>query len=151
MRYCCKLNLLMLLLLALLGACTPTRPAADLTITGRGCATTSFLLPAEHEPTITVENQAAERMVFTIPTMNRWVVLGQGERADFELPRYIMGSFDFFCLSEADHTTLSGGNPFLCALEPAQLAPVARSAGTFKIAQHNRIQEVLQPTMPPAP
>jgi hypothetical protein len=154
MRYRLFLRVATLAILAVLTACgtpTPATPTADLTITGSGCTTTSFLLPADRDPLITVENQAPERMVFTIPTMNRWVALGQGERADFELPRYIMGRFDFFCLTEADHNTAAGGNPFLCAMEPGELAPVARSAGIFEIEQHNRIEEVLQANPAPSP
>jgi len=123
---------------------TPALPNADITITATGCTTNAFLLPAEREPLITIENQAAERMVFTLPTMNRWVALGQNERTAFELPRYIMGRFDFFCLPETAHTEAADGNPFLCVMEPADLLPVARSSGLFEIAQHNRIQEVIQ-------
>jgi hypothetical protein len=122
-----------------------------MTITTSGCTTSNFLLPAEREPLISVENQAQERMVFTIPTMNRWIALGQGERANFELPRYIMGRFDFFCLTEADHTTAAGGNPYICVMEPAELVPVARSSGIFEIEQHNRVEEVLQGTPAPTP
>jgi hypothetical protein len=147
-----SLMLLVTLLAALplLAACGAAKATADITITESGCTAPSFLLPADREPVITVENRSAERMVFTLPTMNRWVALGENEQAEFELPRYIMGSFDFFCLTEAAHTTAAGGNPFLCVMEPAELAPVARSRGMFEISQHNRLQEeVLEAT--PAP
>lgn len=153
MHRCFRLLLLLFISSALTACATtqpPGTPPADITITERGCTAEAFLLPADREPTITVVNQSAERMVFTLPTMNRWVALGTDERVDFELPRYIMGSFDFFCLTEAAHTAKAGGNPFLCVMEPAELAPVARSRGIFEIAWHNRLQEeVIEAT--PAP
>lgn len=135
---------LLLTILAGCGAAQSATPPADITITADGCSTSSFFLPAEREPQISIANQAAEPMVFTLPLMNEWVSLAPGQQADFALPRYIMGRFDFFCLSEAEHTAIAGGNPFLCVTEPQELAPVARSAGVFEIEQHNRIQEVTQ-------
>lgn len=135
-------RMLLVALCLVLAGCANTTPSADITITAAGCAT-SFVLPPEREPLISVVNRAADPMVLTLPTLNRWVALAPGQQADFELPRYIMGSFDFFCLTEADHTVLGGSNPFLCSLEPAQVAPLARSGGIFEIAQHNRIQELV--------
>lgn len=152
-------GLALMVLAALLAACsaaplpqTAHAPAADITLTDRGCTSTQFVLPATREPHITVANQAAETMVFSIPEMNRWVAVPGGQQADFELPRYIMGDFDFFCLTEAAHIALGGGNPLVCAFEPGELAPVARSRGLFEIQQHNRINEVIsnQPA-PPSP
>lgn len=133
----------LIMLLLALGACGPPAADADITLTDDGCASAGFVLPNTREPRITLANTAAAPMVFSLPAMNRWAVLGPGERAAFELPRYIMGRFDFFCLSEAEHTRLGGGNPFLCALEPGELAAVARSQGIFEIERHDRIQEVL--------
>jgi hypothetical protein len=77
-----------------------------------------------------------------LPKMNRWISLEPGEQQAFELPRYIMGEFEFFCLSDADHIAIGGGNPFVCGLEPAELAQVARSSGMFVIEPHDRIYEV---------
>jgi hypothetical protein len=134
--------LLALLVAAALSGCSAVAAPADITIGERGCTSGAFTLPASREPRIVLRNDAAERMVFTLPKMNRWIALAPGQQASFELPRYIMGRFDFFCLTEAEHARLAGGNPYLCSLEPAELAPVARSAGTFEIAPHNRIKEL---------
>lgn len=139
----------LLALLAALGGCgSPRAPAADITLGEAGCAAPSFFLPNTREPEITLANTASVPMVFSIPTMDRWAAVAPGERATFELPRYIMGRFDFFCLSEDAHSGLGGGNPFLCALEPAELAAVARSQGVFEIERHDRIREVLQRDKP---
>ncbi|MBX0329200.1 cupredoxin domain-containing protein [Oscillochloris sp. ZM17-4] len=131
-------------LLALAGCAAPAQETADITLTSAGCAATRFALPNTREPQITISNQSDLPMVFSIPTMNRWVAVAPGDESAFALPRYIMGSFDFFCLSEAEHTQLGGGNPLLCALEPRELAAVARSQGVFEIERHDRIREVLQ-------
>lgn len=104
----------------------------------------SLTLPPEREPVLSVRNSADEVMVVSIPTMDRWIELAPGSDGVFELPRYIMGTFDLFCLSAADHRALGGDNPFLCVLEPTELAPVARSAGVLQIEPHNRIREVLE-------
>ena len=150
-------GLALIMLAAVLLACsaapmsrTAVAPAADITLTDRGCTSTQFVLPATREPRILVANQAAETMVFSIPEMNRWVAVPGGQQADFELPRYIMGDFDFFCLTEAAHSGLGGGNPLVCAFEPGELAPVARSRGLFEIQQHNRINEVISNHPSPA-
>lgn len=116
-------------------------PKADIVITASGCGD-RFTLPNTREPVITVANQADTPMVLTIPRMVRFVTVAPGATAEFELPRYIMGEFEFFCLGEPEHLALSGGNPFLCAAEPAQVAPVARSQGLFVIEPHERIQEI---------
>lgn len=117
-------------------------PRAEIVLTAAGCQTNHFRLVPDREPIITIANQAATPMVFTLPVMNRWLALQPGEQAEFELPRYIMGNFDFFCLEEAEHTRVSGGNPYLCVMEPAELAPVALSQGLFEIEPHNRIEEI---------
>jgi Cupredoxin-like domain len=146
-RLCQRLALCVLVLLMI--SCTTTdtaAPSADITITEQGCTTASFALPASREPHVSIINQSNQPMVFSIPTMNRWEVLAPQQQATFELPRYIMGSFDFFCLTEAAHTSVGGGNPYLCLLDPKYLKPVALSAGLFEIQPHNRIQEVLHPT-----
>jgi hypothetical protein len=132
-------------LLALAGCGAPGAPAADITLTDGGCTSASFSLPNTREPQITLANQAAVPMVFSLPRMDRWQVVAPGARATFDLPRYIMGSFDFFCLSEAEHSKAGGGNPLLCSLEPRDLAAVARSQGVFEIEHHDRIKEVLRP------
>ncbi len=131
---------IVLLVSTTLAACGGEQP--DLVITERGCATERFVLPSTREPVISVENRASTPMVLTIPLMVRFVTVAPGSTASFELPRYIMGSFEFFCLSEANHLILSGGNPFLCAAEPKEVAPVALSGGIFEIAPHERIKEL---------
>lgn len=141
MRLLRSLVFLALLCIAL-GACN-TEPRAEIILTARGCQTDHFTLRPDREPIITIANEAATPMVFTLPVMNRWLALQPGEQSTFELPRYIMGDFDFFCLEEAEHTRVSGGNPYLCVMEPAELAPVALSRGLFEIEPHNRIREVL--------
>jgi hypothetical protein len=137
-------TLLLAGLIALVGCGAQAAAQADITIGDGGCPAAQFFLPNTREPEILVANDADIPMVFSIPTMNRWVTVAPNTEASFALPRYIMGSFDFFCLSEEEHTRLGGGNPFLCALEPRELAAVARSQGTFEIEMHNRIEEVLQ-------
>jgi hypothetical protein len=137
--------LLLATLLTMAGCGAPPAPAGDIILTNSGCTSSAFFLPNTREPQITLANQADVPMVFSIPRMDRWQVLGPGTRATFDLPRYSMGSFDFFCLSESEHTKAGGGNPLLCALEPKDLAAVARSRGTFEIEHHERIREVLGP------
>jgi hypothetical protein len=134
----------LILFVLLCSACAAPTPTVDLTVTGQGCSPVSLTLPPEHEPVLKVRNIAAEAMVVSIPTMDRWIELAPGSDGVFELPRYIMGTFDLFCLSAADHRALGGDNPFLCVLEPAELVPVARSAGVLHIEPHNRIREVLE-------
>lgn len=120
-------------------------PRADLVITEAGCGD-RFVLPNSREPVVNVANATDTPMVLTIPQMVRFVTVPPGDTAEFELPRYIMGDFAFFCLGEAQHLALSGGNPFLCAAEPAQVAPVALSEGTFVIEPHERIKEIVGPS-----
>jgi hypothetical protein len=137
------LRLLLAALLAglALGGCGGA-PRADIVIGEAGCAEAHFVLPSSREPAITVENRAAAPMVLTLPRVAEFVTVAPGATATFALPRYLMGSFDYFCLGEAEHLSLTGGNPFLCASEPAEVAAVARSAGIFEIAPHDRIHEV---------
>ncbi len=128
----------------LLGACAAPTPAVDLAINANGCVPGSISLPPTHEPALTIRNTAHEAMVVSIPAMDRWIELAPGASGVLELPRYIMGTFDLFCLSAADHSALGGDNPLLCVLEPAELAPVARSAGMLVIEPHDRIREVIE-------
>lgn len=134
-----RLALAVLLAGLALGACGG--PRSDIVITQAGCGE-RFVLASEREPVISVENRTDTPMVLTIPQMVRFVTVQPGGTAEFELPRYIMGDFAFFCLGEAEHLALSGGNPFLCASEPAEVAPVALSGGTFVIEPHDRIKEL---------
>lgn len=128
----------------LLSACAPTGSAVDLTVGANGCVPASITLSPNHEPLLSVRNTTDEAMVVSIPAMDRWIELAPKTNGVFELPRYIMGSFDLFCLNAADHRALGGDNPFMCVLEPADLAPVARSSGILVIEPHNRIREVLE-------
>lgn len=139
------LNLMLAALFAglLLAGCGG--PDADLVITSTGCAE-RFTLPNTREPVFSVANRTDAPMVLTIPRLVRFVTIAPGAVADFELPRYIMGDFAFFCLGEAEHLALSGGNPFLCSSEPAEVAPVALSEGVFVIEPHDRINEVAGPS-----
>jgi hypothetical protein len=134
---------LLVLLTFLLGACATPTAAVDLTIRSNGCIPATVIIPPEREPILTIRNTTADAMVVSIPTMDRWVEVAPGADSVLELPRYIMGSFDLFCLTAADHSALGGDNPFLCVLEPAELMPVARSAGMLVIEPHNRIREIL--------
>ncbi len=124
--------------------CSALAPMVDLTIGASGCVPGSIRLAPDHEPALRIRNTAPEAMVVSIPAMDRWIELTPGATERFELPRYIMGTFDIFCLSAVDHTALGGDNPFVCMLEPADLAPVARSAGVLEIEPHDRIREVLE-------
>lgn len=130
----------MFTLVLFLAGCSGSEPA--IVMTQSGCSAAHFRLAPDREPLITVENQADTAMVLTIPVMNRWIAVEPSAQAEFELPRYIMGSFDYFCLEEAEHTRISGGNPFLCSMEPDEVAPVALSQGIFEIEPHNRIEEI---------
>ncbi|OAN43825.1 hypothetical protein A6A03_17805 [Chloroflexus islandicus] len=125
-------------------ACTAPAPAVDLAVAANGCKPVSISLPPAHEPALTIRNTASEAMVVSIPAMDRWIELAPGASGVLELPRYIMGTFDLFCLSAADHRTLGGDNPLLCVLEPAELVPAARSAGVLVIEPHDRIREVIE-------
>jgi hypothetical protein len=118
-------------------------PRADILLTDQGCSTTSLFIAKEQGPRFSVFNRSAVSMVVTVPVMNTWVTVAPESEASFELPRYIMGSFDFFCLTEAEHVAVSGGNPLLCVLEPADLLPVSLSSGVLEIEQHDRIQELI--------
>lgn len=115
---------------------------SDLVVTAQGCGAERIVIAPTQEPTIVLASRADTPMVVTIPTMNRWLVVQPGGREQLELPRYIMGSFDFFCLEEAEHTRISGGNPFLCSMEPGEVAPFALSRGILEIEPHNRIEEL---------
>lgn len=134
----------LILFVLLCSACAAPTPTVDLTVTSQGCSPVSLTLPSEREPVLKARNIADEAMVVSIPTMDRWIELAPGSDGVFELPRYIMGTFDLFCLSATDHRALGGDNPFLCVLEPAELVPVARSVGVLHIEPHNRIREVLE-------
>jgi hypothetical protein len=138
-----RMALVVLLAGLILTACGA--PRADIAITSSGCGE-RFTLPSTREPVISVVNQTDAPMVLTIPRMVRFVTVAPGATAQFELPRYIMGEFEFFCLGEPEHLALSGGNPFLCAAEPAQVAPVALSGGVFVIEPHERIKELAAPS-----
>lgn len=139
-----QILLILAIAIVLLSACAAPAPAVDLTINTDGCRPERITLPPQHPPALTIHNTAREAMVVSIPTMDRWIELAPGASAVLELPRYIMGTFDLFCLSASDHRALGGDNPFLCVLEPAELAPVARSAGWLVIEPHDRIREVLE-------
>ncbi|WP_232218786.1 cupredoxin domain-containing protein [Chloroflexus sp. Y-396-1] len=134
---------LLVLLTFLLSACATPTAAVDLTIRSNGCTPATVIIPPEREPKLTIRNTTTETMVVSIPTMDRWIEVAPGTDSVLELPRYIMGSFDLFCLSATDHSALDGDNPFLCVLEPAELMPVARSAGILVIEPHDRIREIL--------
>ena len=126
---------------------TPTAPVpADIVLNANGCAEGSnFTLPATHEPTLLVRNDAAEAMVFTVPQLQRSVSVPPGQVLPINLPRYIMGSFASYCLTDRQHTALGGTNPYLCILQPAEIAPYALTVGTFTIAPHDRIKELNNP------
>ncbi len=134
---------LLVLLTFLIGACATPTAVVDLTIRSNGCTPATVIIPPEREPKLTIRNITTETMVVSIPTMDRWIEVAPGADSVLELPRYIMGSFDLFCLSATDHSALGGDNPFLCVLEPAELMPVARSAGILVIEPHDRIREIL--------
>lgn len=121
--------------------CNTKQP--ELVITTQGCSSDLVRLSPDHQPFFTLESRAKTPIVVTVPAMNRWMVVQPGAQLQFELPRYIMGSFDYFCVDEAEHTRLGGDNPYVCAMEPDDLAPVALSQGVLVIEPHNRIEEVI--------
>lgn len=117
---------------------------ADITLSESGCAEASFTLPPTREPLITLRNNASEPMVFTIPKIAQWVSVPPHATAPFELPRYIMGNFTAFCMTEAEHQAMNGGNHFVCSLQPEEIAPYALGSVAFTIATHDRIHELLE-------
>ncbi|KAB8144644.1 hypothetical protein F8S13_07175 [Chloroflexia bacterium SDU3-3] len=118
---------------------------ADITLSESGCAEASFTLPPTREPLITLRNTSSEPMVFTIPKIAQWVSVPPHASAPFQLPRYIMGNFTAFCMSESEHEALNGGgNHFLCSLQPEEVAPYALNSVAFTIATHDRIHELLE-------
>lgn len=118
--------------------------AADITITDNGCTATTFRLTAQREPQITIYNQSTQAMVFTLPKMALALTVEPHQVGTLYLPRYIMGSFAFFCLTETAHTQLNGGMPsdFVCSLDPREIGPYALTSGTFVIEPHTRIEEL---------
>ncbi|MGC8952500.1 cupredoxin domain-containing protein [Chloroflexus sp.] len=136
--------ILLLMITVSLSACAAPTPVADLTLNTGGCMPSSITLPPTHEPMLTIHNTAHEAMVVSIPVMDLWIEVAPRDSGVLELPRYIMGTFDLFCLSAADHRALGGDNPFLCVLEPDELRPVSRSSGKLIIEPHDRIREVLE-------
>lgn len=123
-------------------ASRPGTASADMVITARGCDAPAFTLSASREPWIAVRNDAANPMAFTIPQLQRSIDLAPGQIAKLELPRYIMGDFPFFCLTKEQHDALGGDNPYVCVLQPNEIAPFALTSGTFTIAPHGRIKEI---------
>jgi len=119
---------------------------ADITLSESGCIDASFTLPPTREPQITLRNTSSEPMVFTIPKIAQWVSVPAHGTAPFDLPRYIMGNFTAFCMTEAEHEALNGGgsNHFLCSLQPEEIAPYALNSVAFTIATHDRIHELLE-------
>ncbi len=117
---------------------------ADIIITGKGCAATNFTLAAQREPQITLYNQSTQAMVFTLPKMALALTVEPHQVGTLHLPRYIMGRFAFFCLTETAHTRLNGGMPgdFVCSLDPREVGPYALTSGTFVIEPHTRIEEL---------
>ncbi len=116
----------------------------DMIITDNGCMATNFTLAAQREPQITIYSQATRTMVFTLPKMALALTVEPHQVGTLHLPRYIMGSFAFFCLTETAHTRLNGGLPtdFVCSLDPREIAPYALTSGTFVIEPHTRIDEL---------
>ncbi|ACL23629.1 cupredoxin domain-containing protein [Chloroflexus aggregans] len=135
---------ILLMSVVLVSACATSTTAVDLTLNTGGCTPNSITLPPTHEPTLTIRNIAHEAMVVSIPVMDLWIEVAPRDSGALELPRYIMGTFDLFCLSAADHRALGGDNPFLCVLEPDELRPVSRSSGKLIIEPHDRIREILE-------
>jgi hypothetical protein len=129
-----------------------TPASADIVITTTGCTPSRFILPAHREPRISLLNQADEPMVFTLPKMASSVLLDPDEQVNLDLPPYIMGEFDFFCLTRSTHVALggaTGGEIFVCGLDSATLQPHALTSGRFVIEQHNRLQQLLSATPTP--
>jgi hypothetical protein len=77
-----------------IGAARP--PQADIVITETGCTSPTFTLAADREPTITVANTASVAMVFTIPNRALAVEVAPGSSVPLEIPRYLLGTYDFF-------------------------------------------------------
>jgi hypothetical protein len=123
------------------GDCSVQQP--ELVITSQGCLSDLVRLSPNHEPFFIVASETNIPIVVTVPVMNRWLVVYPGTEEQFDLPRYIMGSFDFFCLEEAEHTRLGAGNPYVCALEPDEVSPIALSQGVLEIEPHDRIHEII--------
>lgn len=135
------------------GFAAPTPALADIVITETGCTTTRFVLPADHQPQMSLLNQSTEPMVFTLPRMANAVAVAPGERVILELPRYIMGEFDFFCMTERAHVVLGGsvgGETVVCGVDSQAIRPLALTSGTLIIEPHTRLEQLLGATASPA-
>lgn len=132
------------------GSARQAQPDGDLVLTPSGCTVDQWTLPATREPTITVANRASEAMVFSIPNRLLSITVAPQQTARLNLPRYVMGSWDFFCLTERAHNELNGGVPseYMCSVDPIRMRPYALSSGMFTIAPHDRIQELNGATQP---
>lgn len=118
--------------------------SADIVITNRGCTTSRFILPTDREPRLSLFNRSNEPMVFAIPKMAYALTIAPHQRIDFNLPRYMVGTFEFFCLPERVHADLGGHtNPttFVCGLEAPTIRPYALTSGTLLIEPHTRLQD----------
>ena len=125
--------------------------AARLVLSSAGCAPSTVRIAADGEPVIHVTNEADESMVLSVPKFALAVAVPGGGDAIVELPRYIMGDFALFCVTDAAHASAGGhtsGTALVCGLDDARLSPLALTAGRLVIEPHDRILEVL-PTGPP--
>lgn len=125
---------------------------ADIVMTASGCTPADFVLGAERVPALRLLNRSAEPMVFTLPVMMKMVTVAPGERTTLELPPYIMGEFDLFCLTEEAHIALGGSTDetmFVCGLESPAIRPYALTSGTLLIEHHDRLERLLNATPSP--
>jgi hypothetical protein len=125
--------------------------AARLVLSSSGCSASTVRIAADGEPVIHVANEADEAMVISVPKFALAVAVPAGREARVELPRYIMGDFALFCVTDAAHAAAGGhtsGNALVCGLDNIQLAPVALTAGRLVIEPHDRLLEVVPPTPP---
>jgi hypothetical protein len=123
-----------------------------LVLSASGCSDSTVRIAADAEPVIHLANEAAEPMVVSVPKFALAVAVRAGRDAVVELPRYIMGDFALFCVTDVAHAAAGGhtsSTGLVCGLDDARLAPVALTVGRLVIEPHNRILEVL-PQGPPS-
>ncbi len=125
--------------------------SADIVLTPAGCSTEHFILPTRRAPQISLFNQSDQAMVFTLPKIAIAKTIAPGQHLNLDLPPYIMGNFDFFCLTDIVHTSIggmSGDDAFVCGLESATIRPYALTSGIFEIEPHDRLNNLLESRPP---
>lgn len=144
-HYCLILLVCSFLLTGCSGAIAA--PQADILVNDSGCTQNSYTLTSDRSPQLLVSNRAADAMVVTIPDINNSVTVPPGEQANLELHPYIWGDYQFFCLTDSDHTAVGGAmnSAFVCGIDAYTIKPYARSSGSLTIERHDRVEQLPTP------